>query len=189
MTESKLIQFPEQSVNDAGEIVDLQLWVDEFEKYFDGNIVREIKTTIEVGLQTAPYILISCAIDFLGTFWAGTDSNGTIYRDFVNTFFGGYDGQNLYRELRCRMVHNHTVGERAVICWNEPDIHKCTINDGTVVLNLGQFFEDFIQAKSGYFAALRVDPELLDNHKKRFYKMGVLRSLDPDDLRDSVAAS
>jgi hypothetical protein len=90
MAEDEFTQFPDQSVNDAGEIVDLQLWVDEFEKYFDERIVGEIRTTIEVGLQTAPYILISCAIDFLVTFWTGADSTGTNYSSFVNTFFDGY---------------------------------------------------------------------------------------------------
>jgi len=188
MAEGELTQFPDQSVNDAGKIVDLELWIDEFERYFDERIVDEIRTTIEVGLQTAPYILISCAIDFLVTFWAGADSARTRYRDFVNTFFDGYDGEDLYRELRCRMVHNHTVGERAIICWDEPDIHRCTINDGAVVLNLEQFFEDFIQAENRYFSALRVSSELLNNHIRRFNEMGVLCSIDPDDVRDWVAA-
>jgi len=188
MTENELAQFPDQSVNDAGEIVDLQLWVDEFERYFDERILSEIRTTIEIGLQTAPYILISCAIDFLVTFWAGADSTRTHYRNFVNTFFIGYDGENLYRELRCRMVHNHTVGERAIICWDEPDIHRCTTVDGTVVLNLGQFFDDFIQAKNRYFAALRSSPCLLKTHIRRFNDMGVLCSIDSDDVREWVAA-
>jgi hypothetical protein len=188
MAANDLIQFPDQSVNDAGEIVGPQLWVDEFETYFDERIVGEIRTTLEVGLQTAPYILISCAIDFLVTFWAGADSTRTRYRHFVNTYFAGYDGEDLYRELRCRMVHNHTVGERAIICWDEPDIHKCTTGDGTVVLNLEQFFDDFIQAKDKYFAALRSSPELLKNHIRRFSEMGVLCSVDPDDVRNWIAA-
>ena len=188
MIENKLIQFPGHSVNGAGEIVDLQLWIDEFEGYFDQRIVSEIRTTIEVGLQTAPYILISCAIDFLVTFWAGADSTRTHYRDFVDTFFTGYDGQNLYTELRCRMVHNHTVGEGAIICWDEPDLHRSTTGDGTVVLNLKQFFDDFVEAKNRYFAALRSSPDLLKNHIRRFNDMGVLCSIDPGDVRGWVAA-
>ena len=68
MSKKDLTRFPVKSLNDEGEIVDLRLWVDEFERYFDERIVLEIATTIEVGLQTAPYILIGCAIDFLTTF-------------------------------------------------------------------------------------------------------------------------
>ena len=35
----------------------------------------------------------------------------------------------------------------AIICWQEPDIHRRTTSNGIVVLNLEQFFDDFIQAK------------------------------------------
>ena len=182
-----MTRFPVRSLNDEGRIVDLRLWVDEFERYFDERIVHEIARAIEVGLQTAPYILISCAIDFLTTFWAGANSTRARYRDFVNAFFAGYDGESLYRELRCRMVHNHTVGETAIICWDEPDLHGCTIGDGTVVLNLEQFFQDFIEAKNRYFAALRTSPELLENQISRFNEIGVLSSIEADEIRRSAS--
>ncbi len=183
MTDKELAQFPQQSVNDAGQIVDLQLWVDEFERYFDDSILYEIRTTIQAGLHTAPYILISCAIDFLVTFWAGSESTPRRYKDFVNTFFSGYNGNLLYRELRCRMVHNLTVGDRTIVCWNEPDIHKRTTTDGTVVINLEQFFDDFIGAKNRYIAALRSTPDLLRKHIKRFNDIGVLARIDADAIR------
>jgi len=184
MTEEEIIKFPDVSVNKEGEIEDLQLWFDEFEMYFNGRILSEIKITIEVGLQTAPYILISCAIDFLVSFWAGEDSTRTHYRDFVNTYFDGYDGENLYTELRCRMVHNHTVGERVVICWDEPDIHNSGTNDGNIILNLDQFFADFVIAKNKYFSALRSESDLINKHITRFNEMGVLCSIDPDQIRN-----
>ncbi len=187
MNRNHLICFPDASVNDVGQIVDLALWVDEFERYFDERIVSETRTAIGIGLQTAPYILISCAIDFLTTFWAGADSSRERYRDFVNAFFAGYDGENVYRELRCRMVHNHTVGQTAIICWDEPDLHGCTIGNGTVVLNLAQFFQDFIKAKNKYFAALRTSPDLLENQMARFNEMGVLSSIEPDEIRRWVS--
>ena len=187
MNRNHLICFPDGSVNDAGQIVDLGLWVEEFERYFDERILSEIRTAIGVGLQTAPYILISCAIDFLTTFWAGADSTRERYRDFVNAFFAGYDGEKVYRQLRCRMVHNHTVGEAAIICWDELDLHGCTIGDGTVVLNLEQFLQDFIEAKKKYFAALRTSPEVLENQIARFNHMGVLSTIDGEEVRRWVA--
>ncbi|HBG74938.1 MAG: hypothetical protein A2X25_07440 [Chloroflexi bacterium GWB2_49_20] len=183
MAKDKSVQFPDQSMNDAGEIVDLQLWVDEFERFFNEKILSEIRTTIDNGLQTAPYILISCAIDFLVTFWTGTDSTRKSYPDFVNKYFDGYEGDILYKELRCRMVHNHTVGENAIICWDEPDLHKCTAGNKIIVLNSQQFFEDFILAKDRYIEELRTNHKLLENHIRRVNKMGVLSSINPDDLR------
>jgi len=188
MAENRIVEFPDRSVNDSGEIVDLQLWVDEFERYFDEVILSEIRAVIELGLQTALYILISCAIDFLVTFWAGSDSTRTHYQDFVNTFFVAYDGESVYRELRCRMLHNYTVGEHIIVCWDEPDLHGCTTDEGEVVLNREQFFDDFVDAKNRYLAALRREPDLLDNHIARFNEMGVLCSINPDDVREWVAA-
>ena len=85
------------------------------------------------------------------------------------------------------MVHNHTVGETTIVCWDEPDLHGCTIGDGTVVLNLKQFFQDFIEAKNKYFAALRTSPELLENQIARFNEMGVLSSIEPDEIRRWVS--
>lgn len=188
MTENRVVEFPDQSVNEAGLIVDLDLWIDEFERYFEERIVSEIRSTIEAGLEMAPYILISCAIDFLTTFWVGGDSSGTRYQDFVATFFDGYDAENLYAEIRCRMVHNLTVGQRAIICWDEPDVHKCTTADGTVVLNLEQFFADFLGAKTRYFEALRASPDLVERQIRRFNELGVLCAIDADDVRTWIAA-
>ena len=54
-----------------------------------------------------------------------------------------------------------------------------------------RFYEtlhDFVDAKNRYFAALRHDPNLLANHIARFNEMGVLCSLDPDAVREWVAA-
>jgi hypothetical protein len=187
MNEKGSRSFPDQSMDEAGEIVDLGLWVDEFERYFDDAMLREIMITLEVGLERAPYILISCAIDFLVTFWAGANSTSKRYRDFVNAFFVGYDGDKLYTELRCRMVHNYTVGDSTIICWDEPDIHGCTTREGETVLNVEQFFLDFVQAKEKYFAALRDSPQLLANHISRFYDIGVLSSIDADHVRRRIS--
>jgi hypothetical protein len=187
MNEKGSRSFPDQSVDEAGEIVDLGLWVDEFEWYFDDALLREIEVTLEAGLERAPYILISCAIDFLVTFWAGAASTRERYRDFVNAFFVGYDGDQLYTELRCRMVHNYTVGENTIICWGEPDIHGCTTSNGEMVLNVEQFFLDFVQAKEKHFAALRASGQLLDNHISRFDEIGVLSSMDAEHVRRRIS--
>ena len=181
-----LPEFPKESVNENGEIISIDLYVDEFKEYFEAKIVSEIRTTIEANLKTAPYILISCAIDFLVTFWAGADSTRTRYKNFVDTYFVGYRGENLYRELRCRMVHNHTVGESTIICWDEPDLHKKVTDDDSTVINLAEFFQDFIQAVEYYFSALRIDPVLLNNQIKRFNEMGVLCNINPNDIRASL---
>lgn len=182
--EDNPIQFPGKSVNDDGEIVDLQLWIDEFEKYFEDKVLSEIQISIEIGLQTAPYILISCAIDFLVTFWAGKESSKNHYKKFVEIYFDGYNGENLYKELRCRLVHNHTVGEKTIICWDEPDIHRQTLQGEIFVLNLEQFYNDFLQAVNKYFSDLRTKPDLKNNHINRFHEMGVLDPIDPNEIRD-----
>jgi len=55
------------------------------------------------------------------------------------------------------------------------------------VLNLEQFLQDFIEAKKKYFAALRTSPEVLENQIARFNHMGVLSTIDGEEVRRWVA--
>lgn len=142
---------------------------------------------IDNGMGATAYILISCAIDCLASFWKSRDSSRDVYRDFVDQFFGElYDGQDLYRDLRCRLVHNYTVGEKLIVCWDEPDIHRSCTDTGEMILNLDKFFDEFKQAKRSYFALVRSDPRLQEKLLKRWEDVGILSPICPDSLRCRV---
>ena len=150
--------FPDKSVSeDQTTINDISLFIDEFEVYIDQQVIGEIQKAIENKMGAAAYILISCAIDCLSSFWCDEDSTGVIYMAFIDEFFSGYDADHLYKDLRCRLVHNYTLGENIIMCWGEASIHKSRTNKGETVINLEQFFEDFKKAKSLYFEQVRLD--------------------------------
>ena len=178
--------FPDKSIHADGTI-DVPLFIDEFEAYFDAQVVGEIQKAIDNKMGATAYILISCAIDCLASFWRGRDSSRTVYRDFVDEFFGGlYDGNELYRDLRCRLVHNYTLGERIIVCWDEPDIHRSCTDTGELILNLDQFFEEFKQVKRTYFAQVRSRPQLQEALLRRWTDRGILSPICPDSLRCRV---
>ena len=178
--------FPDKSIQPDG-TVDFALFIDEFEAYFDDQIVGDIQMAITNEMGAVAYILISCAIDCLASYWRGQDSTGATYRGFVDEFFAGlYDGNDLYRDLRCRLVHNYTVGERIIVCWDEPDIHRSCTDSGEFILNLDQFFEEFQQAKRAYFAQVRSDPRLQEKAVGRWRKVGILSPICPDSLRRTM---
>lgn len=181
--------FPNKSVSDDLTIHNIQLFIDEFESYFEQQVIGEIQKAIDNGMGAAAYILISCAIDCLASFWHGKDSKEKIYKEFIDTFFVGYNANHLYKDLRCRLVHNYTLGEKLIMCWDEADIHKSRTDDGKVVINLEQFFEDFKQAKDSYFAQVRHDRDLQVKLANRWLDVGILSPICPDAVRDTVVDS
>ncbi len=179
--------FPNKSVSeDLTTINDISLFIDEFEAYVDQQIIAEIQKTIDNEMGAAAYILISCAIDCLASFWCGRDSKEKGYRDFIDKFFDGYDADYLYKDLRCRLVHNYTLGENLIMCWGEANIHKSLTAEGKTVINLEQFFVDFKQAKSLYFCQLRFDSDLQVKLANRWYEVGILSPIHPDSIRSGA---
>jgi hypothetical protein len=183
---TEIPRLPDKSMSEDG-AVDITLFIDEFEAYFDAQVIGEIEKAIDNEMGPTAYILISCAIDCLASFWKGQDSSRTAYRDFVDEFFRGlYEGSELYRDLRCRLVHNYTVGERLIVCWGEADIHRSLTDSDEMILNLDQFFEEFKQAKEAYFAQVHSTSHLQQNLLKRWEVVGILSPICPDSLRCSV---
>jgi len=171
---------------DLTTIYDTSLFIDEFKAYFDQQVIGEIQKTIDSEMGAAAYILISCAIDCLASFWRGRDSTKEAYKDFVNEFFEGYDADYLYKDLRCKLVHNYTLGENLILCWGEANIHKSRTPEGKTVINLEQFFEDFKQAKNSYFDRLGLDSDLQTKLANRWHEVGILSPIHPDTIRGAA---
>jgi hypothetical protein len=179
--------FPDKSVSeDQNTIYDIFLFIDEFEAYIDQQVIGEIQKAIENEIGVAAYILISCAIDCLSSFWRGEDSTGAIYKAFIDEFFNCYDSDHLYKDLRCRLVHNYTLSENIIMCWGEANLHKSRTDKGKMIINLEQFFEDFIKAKSLYFKQVRLEKQLQLNLANRWRKFGILSPIRPSVLKDKM---
>jgi hypothetical protein len=175
--------FPNKSVSEDFTIIyDVPLFINEFESYIDQQVIGEIKKAIKNNMGAAAYILISCAIDCLASFWSNEDSTGSIYKAFIDEFFDGYNAEHLYKDLRCKLVHNYTLGENIIMCWGEASIHKSRTSKGDTIINLEQFFEDFEKAKNRYFERVRLDRQLQVNLANRWLSDGILSPIQPDTL-------
>ncbi len=153
------------------------------------------RASIKGEAKTAGFILISCAIDFLATLYAGKDSNGKIYARFIGRFFDKnlYDGDDLWRNLRNGVVHNYTIHKsKYVLTDGHPHRHGLPYDpDGEkTILNLENFFEDLVKAKQTFLALLEASPDLQENVKRRVSEVGVLGLVPfPPELAYNVRES
>ena len=138
-------------------------------------VVGDIHRAIEGGSKVGAFILTACAIDYLASFWSGTASNARKYKAFVADFFDEhYEPEDLYRSLRCGLVHNYTIkGSAYLLVDAKPELHFQKA-DGVTILNLEDFAEDFRKAKDAYFERLDMDPTLQHNLARRYKRVGIL---------------
>ena len=68
----------------------------------------------------AAFILCSCLIDQLAAFrYNQIDETAKYYNEFIKDYLPQYRALNLYVNLRCRLVHNYTVGKHIRITNDE----------------------------------------------------------------------
>ena len=129
----------------------------------------------------APFILLTCLIDFLGTLYAGKESTRDTFKAFVSDFIKqeyrgvGYDPGKLWTSLRNRLVHNYSLGDY-ILVHNHPDLHL-TPHGGATILNQESFFQDVQQAADDYFARVAQETALQDKLSDRISKDGTIEDV------------
>ncbi len=97
-----------------------------------GSISETYRATKNFENNSSPlvaFILISTTIDFFAGFFAGiSDLNnpgnaGLIYKNFLKRYMSGYDSKRLYKDLRCRLAHNFTIGSSYALIHKRHDLH------------------------------------------------------------------
>lgn len=118
----------------------------------------DIQKASNGGSKMGAFILASCFIDYLAGFRYGKKTQREDYMNFVREYFGDkYDPDNLYEDLRCKLVHNYSEGGSYTFTDNHPELHKKKINDGRILLNLEDFVSDIEIALNTYFDELKQD--------------------------------
>jgi hypothetical protein len=72
--------------------------------------IEEINNQEKLGFTIAEFILCSCLIDQISGFRYNTDKVGKRYRQFVKGYLPKYNFDDLYEDLRNKLVHNYSVG-------------------------------------------------------------------------------
>src|SRR3972149_9846502 len=85
-----------------------------FQKYFKPHfinwVIDPINRLVVSDDALIGFIFMSCAIDYLASFWWGKDTTGNVkkaYTGFIDKYFspGKYDSLGLYESLRNGLVH------------------------------------------------------------------------------------
>lgn len=136
---------------------------------------KDIEKASKGGSKMGAFILASCFIDCLAGFRYGRQATGKNYRDFVKEYMTDqYNPIKLYKDLRCKLVHNYSEGGSYMFVDGKPQIHQKKTKDNKTVLNLECFLHDLKAAMTKYFLELDSISNKVDLAIKRFKKIGLL---------------
>ena len=120
----------------------------------------------------AAFILVSCAIDFMSGFLEGIDnfdanSSGKIYRRYLARYMPQYNSKEVYRNVRCRLAHNYTIGDAVELIHNNSTAHDPAGSRGDKIINFENFYADFRIGVERYFLDLEKDKHLQKKFLRR----------------------
>lgn len=113
----------------------------------------------ELDFIIAEFILCSCFIDQISGFRYNTDKVGKRYKQFVKDYLTKYNPDELYDDLRNKLVHNYSVGSHYALTRNAKHLHLKREN-GILHLNLEDFIFDLKCALEKYIYELRNDTDI-----------------------------
>jgi hypothetical protein len=121
--------------------------------------IIEINNHEKLEFTIAEFVLCSCLIDQLSGFRYNTDKVGKRYRQFVKDYLPKYNSDELYEDLRNKLVHNYSVGSFYGLTRKAPHLHLQKV-DGVTHLNLEDFITDLKAALDKYVYELTNDNEI-----------------------------
>lgn len=135
----------------------------------------DIKRASNGKSKMGAFILSSCFIEYLAGFRYGKETSGKDYKNFITNYFNGkYDPEKLYKDLRCRLVHNYSEGGTYTFIDNHPELHKKITQDGKIVLNLEDFVSDIEAVLKLYFNELKSDNAIFKLALDRYFLLNII---------------
>ena len=120
------------------------------------------------------FILSSCFIEYMAGFIAGRETTNKDYKQFVKDYLPSlYDPQKLYKDLRCKAVHNYSEGGSYIFVDAKPALHGQKV-DTKMVINLENFIDDLEAALRKMFTDLDTDSGKQRKAEDRYDKIGLL---------------
>jgi hypothetical protein len=120
------------------------------------------------------FILASCFIDYMAGFVCGRETKSKDYQDFVRDYLPTiYNPLNLYKDLRCKLVHNYSEGGSYVFTDDKPQFHGQAAN-GRIIINLENFIDDLESALHKLLQEIESDPSKQRKAFDRYKSIGLL---------------
>jgi hypothetical protein len=134
----------------------------------------DIKRASAGDSKVGAFILANCFIDYMAGFVSGRETRKKDYEDFVRNYLPStYNPKKLYKDLRCRLVHNYSEGGSYWLTYNQPQLHGQTMNSLTVI-NLENFIEDLDAAFNKFIKMIEHDPLAMQKAIDRYNSIGLL---------------
>lgn len=136
----------------------------------------DIKKASTGGSKMGAFILCSCLIDAMAGFIKGADTERSDYKNFVRDYLSSYVPENLYNDLRCKLVHSYSEGGSYLFVDAKSHLHL-QINNGKTIINLENFIIDIENALSGFSRKLQDSNEttLRQNAIQRLDNNGIIQ--------------
>lgn len=134
----------------------------------------DIKRASSGKSKMGAFILSSCFIEYLAGFRYGKETSGNDYKNLVKNYLPQYNKDKLYKDLRCKLVHNYSEGGSYLFTDNNASLHGKPTTDNKIVLNLENFIDDIESALNTYFEEIKSNEDLFKHAIKRYKKLGIL---------------
>ena len=137
----------------------------------------DIKRASDGKSKMGAFILASCFIEYLAGFRYGKETTGHDYKNFVRNYMDYYSPDKLYKDLRCKLVHNYSEGGSYTFVDDRRDLHFKKTQDKKQILNLENFISDIEAALHTYFIEFDEEEKngpLFKLAVDRLFKIGIL---------------
>ena len=150
-----------------------------FDEWVGGTADRMVKASDDVGVAMPAFIWLTCSIDWLAELWWGKSTRGNVrkaYTGFLKTYFStAYNPDYLYDSLRNGLVHSFTIKSgHYALKHRAPEIHLRANSQGYVLLNLENFYQDWLDAKNRFFNDIENNSDMLTRAYERVTRDGFL---------------
>lgn len=160
------------------------------DQYLFGWEYKDIeKASIYVGAKMAGFILGACFIDAMAGFYAGVNrkesekNSSQRFKNFVGEYLKQYDKEELWKDLRCDLVHSYAAGESYVFTdGNKGGFHFEKTKKGETILNLEDFLADLREAYKRFRDDILVDQEIFKKAERRYNLMGLMMTKPREEL-------
>jgi hypothetical protein len=140
------------------------------------NALGDIKKASLGGSKLGAFILSSCLIEAIAGFIKGQDTTGNDYKNFVTNYLPAYDGDKLYKDLRCKLVHSYSEGGSYFFIDAKRE-HHMQAHGSKMIINLENFVFDVENALERFCAQLQnpLESQLRQKAVRRFDDNGIIR--------------
>jgi hypothetical protein len=153
------------------------LFINRMKKALIDMAFGDIKKALFGNSILGAFILCSCYIDYLAFYYSDKSNVNERYKEFVQAFLPNYDKEKLYKDLRCKMVHNYSEGGSYLFVHNNSSMHlKIDDSFHKAFINLENLIQELYIASEKLFELISKDEKHLMNAVKRHKEAPLLRA-------------